>query len=674
MPAIRGTATYPGLPSVISGRYACTWGANPNRAYVDVHGPIDSIAGIADLTFSDGNGAYTLKAARLVDCNAVFTPDGIFATLVFEDRRWMWRFATIDGHYNKSAIRGHFVTPTPDFNNQQVGNSVINWQTLYDNQIVPQIQEWTRKSVRELAELCFVALGESSYSLGEMPSDQYPETIWTGASPAFELERLCNEFGHRLCYHVGNDMGMCLPLGYGAQLPEAGAGQENNETFGIDPPEAPLLYLVYGGPKRFEMLFNTKAVGLDFDGRVKDYDEVSYTPQDGGKWFTHGPPFHELLCARRMEQYDKLWPQGLPDISITDTPNIVGLAGGQIVDRYNGYDAYNLAHQCIYRMYQITETIPTDPGSYRFSIPPNSRNDPNDQYSREDIILCPYVLESVGNSAGSVWGVSPARTYGKALFGGANKIPTKITDEIKIPFDIDPDRQMIIYHQPVYYESVIKNAGFGAAGQNRNFPRNFFPTNPVLQCVCMVRDKDTHAVKRYLKSFTLEDLSVRKPKPRKNNTDRPGPGRKAIIKDEILYNEWYYFEALQVDPNTDTITWILNQGASDNNKKDAEAQARYWAKADALKYQLTNPQTRTYNGVQPVFNDGAVQMVSIEFNPSGGIKTVASRNTEHEFNIDPYAMRIQTDNVREYQQQRARQILRKFRNALFLDSMTPPGH
>ena len=101
-------------------------------------------------------------------------------------------------------------------------------------------------------------------------------------------------------------------------------------------------------------------------------------------------------------------------------------------------------------------------------------------------------------------------------------------------------------------------------------------------------------------------------------------------------------------------------------ESDPLFRAGYYLNGMLLKYQLSKSETVEYNGVVPIFCDGAIQQVSFSVGGGKPASTTASKNCEHSVRVLPYPARRRDENLRPAQQQAAQQ-------GGAIDVARPPG-
>lgn len=635
---------FPGMPGLISADYTLSQGITPGVITLRLHPDLSNLARVGPITITDNVNTVVIPGCIVDKVDANFSASGYIYTVYLLDRRWMWRYGTISGHYNVPIVRVYDIPKVAD-TGQQLGNPPVPDQTVFPDQYVPQIQWWTKATARDLARLLLYAMGESvsgsvgnlvkrkiiypggiesprqSVPLGsltidvnEIPDNQYPEVNWDVANAAVELERLCSLYGCRVTYRPDLDKAVIVRLGKGGPLPEPGASELNQESDGIDPPELPEQITVYGAPARYQVMFQLEAVGMDFDGRVKRLDNLSYTPRLG--WSSITEPEQTLLG-------------GLQQANFFRDP----LPAGRTAK-----DAAALAGRCVYRWYRIRNTVPDQfDGKGGFLIPVDKgpgdtvggvvSND-GGRIDMVDIILTPFTNE-VQVDQFAQRNLQPARLYGRCYLGGLVRGvgTTGPTDRVRRGFTVDEEHFLIVLDEPAY---IINGKKPGQNDDNvlilPGLSKNkTYPAELMLETAIMIRDANNHQVYRYAKTFRLAPKSKRK-----IDSKKGVPNELAVLREEVRYNyrQNYGINGDLFVPNT-VVT----------NKPEADNKANFFLQAEIARLQTPTPQRRVYNGVKPVFVDGAIYQVTWSLS-SGGTTTTASLHNEHSVFIAPYATRM----------------------------------
>jgi hypothetical protein len=243
-----GIAFWPGIQTVISASYTLSHGVHPGTASITLapQNP-NQISESGTLVFSCGNNSVAFADCRAKDGRIRLAQEGPNFTLAIEDRRWRWQFGEITGHYNKR---------------------------LADGSIDPA----TQQTAQQLFQLLLGAMGEGGYDIGDVSNDDQPEVIWSYATPARELDKLCDELGYTVVLQVSGTVAI-RQKGFGNDLPG------NNllaPTFTIDPKAFPDTVKVVGASNIYQVRLSIgDPVGVEQDGTVKAVNSLSYAPANG---------------------------------------------------------------------------------------------------------------------------------------------------------------------------------------------------------------------------------------------------------------------------------------------------------------------------------------------------------------------------------------------------------
>ncbi len=271
MPDRHGVASFPGIEGVMSCNYTCSHSVTPGTILLRCQTQTKFPDLIGDLVIEDGVGKVTVSDCRLDDIKIEKGDGGEEWVITLSDHRWRWRTGRIAGCYNQLDPHG---------------------------KLVP----WTIKSPKELAVLCLKAMGEDDYQIDLPPGLEsawgqninnflglgvnFPATAtnpavdWQDEVPAVALQRLAEEYGRHVVYDVITKKVLVVKPGSGEPLPEGSIAALSPN---MKVPEKPDGVMVVGAPTRFELLFETEAVGEEWDGSYKPIDALSYAPIVAGK-------------------------------------------------------------------------------------------------------------------------------------------------------------------------------------------------------------------------------------------------------------------------------------------------------------------------------------------------------------------------------------------------------
>jgi hypothetical protein len=300
---LQGLAHFPGVNQIVDASFSFTHGISPSIATVSAAPQPGFSADVGPLVFTFGSVVVTFPGCKLDYHSLQWDERGQVWRMQILDRRWSWKWGKIAGHYNVYA-----------------DDATVQGKGLDDS---------TEKSPRELAKLCLEEMGESRYSLGDLPDEPRPEIHWDGIPPAEALADLCDQLGCRVVLGLDNRVSL-RRVGAGGQLPTDGV-MEDSEN--LDRPEMPDSIGVLCGPDRVQIDFELEAVGLETASTrvpeeerstIKPIADLSYKPSEG--WNIYRSPWFQPpavttskedreLAARCVYRWYRIKcpPPGLPD-------------------------------------------------------------------------------------------------------------------------------------------------------------------------------------------------------------------------------------------------------------------------------------------------------------------------------------------------------------------------
>lgn len=246
---------FPGLQQILRWTYVLSHGISPGVCTIDLVPQFGLPAEVGMLQILFGSVRLQFPECAIDAARVRRSSAGMVIGLTLLDRRWKWKFGSINGRYNLRTKSG-------------------------------RLDLATEKTPQQLATLLLAALGESGFSVAELPNLSRPEVDWSAANPAAELASLCDASGCRIVLGIDNRVSICRS-GTGAVLPALDS--QRTQSFGIDPPARPDRLQLIAGPTRFQTQFRLEAIGEDRDGTLRPIAELSYKPAEG--WGTE-PPGH----------------------------------------------------------------------------------------------------------------------------------------------------------------------------------------------------------------------------------------------------------------------------------------------------------------------------------------------------------------------------------------------
>ncbi|TWT58870.1 hypothetical protein KOR42_22570 [Thalassoglobus neptunius] len=252
-------------------------GASPSSFTFQIVGREDFVPAIGDVVLSE-NGREVLRFKQCA-IDGMFRSGGgggeVLYTVRVLDRRWKWWRG---GGY----VNGRFNVRKPD----------------------KTILEETRRSPRDLAKDLLKQLGESSPDVRDLPSEveeETPEIVWDYVKPAAALQQLCEQYACRIVLTL-KDKIRIVKVGNGSNLPDVRtiSGGASIESVAI-----PDSLLFVAGKSRWQGLLLLEPVGLDLDGQIKLWKDLSYAPDDGFESYSPEYPDRAILFGSDEEEQER---------------------------------------------------------------------------------------------------------------------------------------------------------------------------------------------------------------------------------------------------------------------------------------------------------------------------------------------------------------------------------
>ena len=677
-----GIATWPGLNGVMSASYTVSHGITPGTALITSQPQANPPALHGNLVISDGTGRVVIPRCKLDRIWSTTDGGGTRWSISLLDRRWRWReMGVISGTYNVPDHTGDLTRPGPD------AGPFIAPPTKY---IL-----WTVKQPFDLIKLCLQAMGETRYKILLPPlantREALPHIDWVAANPAQSLESLCSVLGCRVVYRLEDDSVWIVPLGEGGKLP---GGSIARESPAIDHPEKPDRLMLVGAPIRVQMRFRLEAVGEEWDESIRPIDHLSYvaplaavrpliihlTPARvlsgelyravvngmsvtftatastvanvtaglaaalqlrlGGSFLvsdeggTHiriqgplnGRDFNVVTsCTHGTLRWDIA--QSNQQLGRWEFNGPPSFAACRATDRLTYTQAVEKARRSVFRWYRIVN-VHSDTNRHPAVIPGFGKVTRIQQVllldrGVERLVPEKQDLNIIGRDAQPLIfnyynGLShekPAQCYGSYAEGRTGVVTfgrdatannTQKHKPILVHFDIIPERGLVVFHDYVYR---VPN-GHGTLE----------PEDIWLETSCNFRNADTNEIVRWQAIYDM-------------------PGGKAGTPPAVFHHDDIEFLVLARYGDNTRPGHVTHAHA---NTAEAEARSRYYLLAAASKYQLVGALERAWNGIMPIWLDGAIHQVTWSVG-EGGATTSASRNSEHAWYFPRYPERAQIE-------------------------------
>lgn len=251
---MHGTATLPGISKILSAQFTLSRGPSPSSAVLEIVPQPNLPLPGGTLTLKFGSLSLSFPDCKVLSHTVRLNGSGQVVSLSVIDRRWKWAFGEISGSYNI-----------------QTQGDPGSFETQYS------------RTAQQLAILCLLAMGETSFDVSQMPSDVYPAVEWDRQNPAMALQEIAEQCGCVIVLRLDNSV-MLAREGLGGALP---LGARLEDSLGIEIPQVPDAIRLVGGRVRYQKRLTMRPVGLETDGTIKPIDDLSYKPVVG--WGSQDP-------------------------------------------------------------------------------------------------------------------------------------------------------------------------------------------------------------------------------------------------------------------------------------------------------------------------------------------------------------------------------------------------
>lgn len=554
---VQGLVTYPGIEQFEDFQITDISGISPAVGIMTMYPQYGVPAAFGDLVLTYDDNKIIFRNCTIDSASFQRNSGGQVVSVRFLDERWAWQYGEITGRYN-IRLPNNFIDPAHE------------------------------RTPRQLATLCFNALGVKNFNVSALPNDARPDIDWDHANPAQELAKLCDDLGCRIVPQRSTGAWIICVTGEGSFLPDELPFQDQGD--GIDPKEIPDFIKIVTAPFRYQVALPLESMGKETDLSYKPIARLSYAP---GTDFRNGYGFG--IEWREMSNISPV-RFTLPD-------------GTKVSPR-------ELAEQTVFRLWRIAESDDV------FGVPIPFLGNPK----RKQIIVTDQLVQAWVDDRG-VEHARPAfifgSFYGEKAQGQTGNYPVGTR---------------IDYQGNIYRESEEERASFSLSLDPIDTDRCFINTS---------------------KPFVWFDWF--------NNTFSSAPiflMCSIQIRDPVRWQPYRYEFLRQVGTGTDTSfclevikediqPWTIGNydafgdwlGTTTNNKVEVDAQCKYYADAIAKTFETIATSTRTYIGLFGIDMDGAIQQITYRITKSGA-DTIASRGTEHDFDIPKYWERRQRDGRR----------------------------
>ena len=605
----QGLLQYPGIEAWENVSITDVAGISPSVALITMYPQVSLPDPEGDLVLTYNDETVIFRNMHIDAMEYHRGSGGKVVTLRLIDERWAWTDTSITLRANLRLPNG-FVDPNHE------------------------------KTPQQLASQCFEALDVDHFDVSALPNDARPEIDWDYANPAQELAKLCDDLGCRIIPRRSNGSWAIVVTGEGADLPEDAPYNDAGE--GIDPKETPDYLKIVSAPTLYQYAVRLEPVGKEIDLSWEALGDLSYAP--GGN-ATDGYGFgnsvmKELTDIDHRRQYQ---PDG------------------------TRLSPYELASQTIFRAWRIADDAPYQQFATGTGQPPDASNATikvpgyENNVFRKQIVLTNQLVQSYtdvygedhkrpsflfGLYRGDLSGSGSNYPFGRRLDAQqASALNASLEEKESFSLAIDPvdsDKSIVMISKPMM--RVTNPSDVAAVDLAAVI---YGPALLWLMTAVQVRDLETWQPVRneYLYQIgegTNKDFCL------------------TIIKNDI--QPWYittYVRKTLDDNGVD-----LAHPVTTNNRDQVNQQSLYYAQSIAKTFATIQTATRTYIGIYQIDLDGAIQQVSYRMGRDGS-STIASKGTEHDFDIPDYWTRRQRDGTRGIQElMKLQQEIESQRNAL----------
>ncbi len=584
-------------------------GIAPASFTATVYPQLQSVQLIADLIMQQDGRKIVFKDCLLDDAQYSEGSNGQEVSCRFLDERWRWTTGyVISGKWNTRLADG-------------------NVDPLYE------------KKPFELAEMLFKAFGVTSFDADILKTGDFagvrPLMDWDVASPAQELQRMCEDFGLIICPRRGSTLAptkwVICRVGVGEQLrsdiPYSDTGQ------GINPANRPHAFRLYGAPIRFEQRFELEAVGrevYDPNDNSSGVPTLGVTTKKDGSWKL----ISDLTYRPRVE--DPILTGFYTTTFRYEDSEFENVSTFRIQQPEGGYQvAQDIARQTVFKTYRIK--IPEG------GLIINGYRDKDGNLKpvqRKQIVLSNELCRNYTDSEGAK---RPLSAFIDII--GYHKLMSEDAVNCDAGTRIDIDQSEIeesstsvscSINTEQQTSAVTSSAGLISVSQplfrhaitGDTFDDDL-PAKAWLTCAVTILDDQTWQPVRY----TLDKVLDGAPPPPTGGYTFIQPLRQDDV--QLNWSSRYVIGEDGQPTSTTTTNNELDPPDTPSGTPGAKAAAEYYLNAKAKEFETLQQQTRNYLGFWPTTLDGAIKQVSYKISKSG-FDTTVSRNTEHDLRRTSY--------------------------------------
>jgi hypothetical protein len=271
------SVSFPGIVSALGGEMTFRRGVKPSFCTLWMV-PQDNLSLPAGtLRFEQDGVIIEFRDAR-IDTGFLRmkeTAKGQRWAIQIADRRWKWRYGSIDGEYNVRLPDG-------------------------------RVDESEKKTPKDLAEILLKKLGEDDYDISEMPTNVWPYVKWEGTLPAEALQKLCDYVACDVVLNPLTNKIHIVALGTGITEGEIETLRARHNRYRIPMRRRPATIKVLCGPTRFQQFLATDPIGHETDYTQEKIADLSYEPED---WSDESPWSYPGVTNddERAATFEALW-------------------------------------------------------------------------------------------------------------------------------------------------------------------------------------------------------------------------------------------------------------------------------------------------------------------------------------------------------------------------------
>ena len=589
------TISYPGVIAWESVSITDVSGISPAIAVLTMYPQGDLPDPNGDLVFYyNGSEVVRFRNMHLDAMSYQRGSGGKVVTLRLLDERWTWADASI-------TLRANIRLPS--------------------NYVDPN-HEWTPQ---QLASACFDALGVGDYDVSALPNDARPDVDWDHANPAQELAKICDDLGCRIVPQRSTGGWVICVTGEGYDLPDN--LPYNDAGNGIDPKETPDFIKIVSAPILYQYAVKLEPIGKELDQSWEVLSTLSYAPTEDA---TSAYGFaHESLNA-------------FANIN----PTRARQPDGTLLSEQE------LALQTILRCWRIADAFPygkTHPAPVT-RLNPNRNNGPAQVPNQASIVVpgFPYPVfrkqivlsDKLVQSYTDVYGEEhkrPAFIFG-SFWGNLAKMGQNYSFGKRIDSQTTRSDQLDLEEQRSFSIAVDQN------DSDKTIVTISAPMIRITNPDPPIEQEVIHGAAQLwlMTSVQVRDFNSWQPV-RNEYFYQIGNGTNYNFCLEVVKNDiqpWYIttYPVLGLDSTGND----LIPGDTADNYDTVLRQSLYYAQSIAQTFQAVQTSTRTYIGLFEIDMDGAIQQVTYRIGKDGS-STIASRGTEHDFDIPDYWSRRQRD-------------------------------